>query len=312
MGARSVEQADRLDKVLAGWSDVGSRRRAREAIETGKVLVDGRVCREAGVKLQVGQQVEIRWNKPGTSKARQRARDELREAGLSIVFSDEHMVAVDKPPGLLTDTASREQHRTRDSAWKRLRAWLRPFGDRPRTVHRIDRDTSGVVLFARTDHAERQLRDQFRAWQPERVYLALVHGAVRADAETWEDLTRWNSGARLLVRLPPDAEGGKPTVSHVQVRRRFARQATELQVQLHTGRRNQIRLQAAERGHPLVGERLYGQSPRTPYAPRQLLHASRLTVSHPATGEPITLEAPLPADYKTVVRALRKQERGER
>ena len=138
MGAFTVEEPDRLDKVLAARPDVGSRRRAREAVETGKVTVDGEICREAGLPVEAGQTVEVHWNRPGTGKAVQKAKQELRDAGLSIVYEDEHLVAVDKPAGLLTDTASQEQHRTRDSAYKRLRAWLRTKGDRPRTVHRID------------------------------------------------------------------------------------------------------------------------------------------------------------------------------
>ena len=164
---------------------------------------------------------------------------------------------------------------------------------------------NGVVLFARTDHAERVMRDQFRAWQPERVYLAVLHGALADDEVTWEDHTRWNASARLLVKVPDDAESGKPTVSHIRVIRRYGSVATEVEVRLHTGRRNQIRLQAALRGHPLVGERLYGEAPRTPAAPRQLLHASRLVVRHPTTGAPLELKAPLPADYRKVTRSLR-------
>lgn len=307
MTERTVEVEDRLDKLIAAWDEVGSRRRAQNAIETGKVFVDGEVVRQAGQKIAAGSTVEIRWNRPGTGLARKKARDDLRAAGLRILFEDEHLVAVDKPPGLLTDTASREQHRTRDSVSKRLRAWLRVRGDRPRTVHRIDRDTSGVVLFARTDRAERHLRDQFRAHTTERTYLAVVHGIPAPPETTWEDLTRWNASARLLVALPPDAEGGHRTVSHIRVRRTFGRRAAEVEIRIETGRRNQIRLQAAERGHPLLGERLYGTMPRGgPTAPRQLLHAHRLVVIHPVTGEPITFKAPLPKDYKAVLRALKQ------
>lgn len=312
MSTRIVDTEGRLDKWLASWDSVGSRRRARQAIETGKVLVDGEVVQEPAFVVEPGVRVELQWNRPGTAQARHKSQQELRAAGVRIVYEDAAMIAVNKPAGLLTDTASVEQHRSRDSVYKRLRAYLRPFGDRPRTVHRIDRDTSGVVLFARTDAAERHLRDQFRKHTTERLYLAVVHGLPDFEHATWEDWTRWNKSARLLVQVPEEAEGSRRTACHVRVLRRLPPHAAELEIRLDTGRRNQIRLQAALRGHPLLGERLYGEPPRTPTAPRQLLHASRLTVLHPDTGEPVGLKAPLPADYKTVTRYLRGQDPSRR
>lgn len=305
MGARIVREAGRLDKLVASWDDVSSRRRAREAIETGKVLVDGEVCREPGQRVEAGSQVELQWNRPGTSKAKLKSSEEMRVAGLQILHEDPHLIAIDKPPGMLTDTASLEQHRTRDSVYKRLRAYLRPFGDRPRTVHRIDRDTSGVVLFARTDAAERALRMQFRSHTTRRVYLAIVHGSPRFETEAWLDFTRWNPRARILAAVPEEADGARRTACEVRVRRRW-REAAELEILLDTGRRNQIRFQAALRGHPLVGERLYGKPPRSPAAPRQLLHASQLGVVHPDTGEDLLIRARLHKDYKTVTRAMPK------
>ena len=105
MGAFTVEEPDRLDKVLAARPDVGSRRRAREAVETGKVTVDGEICREAGLPVEAGQTVEVHWNRPGTGKAVQKAKQELRDAGLSIVYEDEHLRVIDKPAGLVVHPA---------------------------------------------------------------------------------------------------------------------------------------------------------------------------------------------------------------
>lgn len=308
---RSADHDDRLDKLLAAWPDVGSRRRARDAIQTGKVLVAGAVCRDPGQQVAAGTLIEVQWNRPGTAKDRQKGERELRAAGLRILHEDAALIAVDKPPGLLTDTASQEQHRTRDSVAKRLRAYLRASGDRPRTVHRIDRDTSGVVLFAKNDAAERPLREAFRNHRPERIYLALVLGKPSFEETTWEDHTRWNPRARVLARVPEEAEGSRATRCDVRVRRQFGDRAAELEVRLDTGRRNQIRLQAQLRNHPLLGERLYVEEAarrrlrELPPAPRQMLHASRLWVRHPSTSEPLALLAPLPADYKKLTRQLR-------
>lgn len=311
MAHHTTTETLRLDKVVAAMADVGSRRRAREAIQTGKVLVDKEVCTEPGLMVAPGTHVELQYNRPGTGKDRVAGKKGLIEAGLDIVFEDEHLVAVSKPPGLLTDTASVEQHRTRDSVWKRLRAYLRASGDLPRTVHRIDRDTSGVVLFARTEPAELNLRDQFRNHRPERTYLALVAGQPTWDRAEWLDWTRWNGAARILVRVPPAADGGKETRCQVSVRRRFGHVASEIEVRLHTGRRNQIRLQASERGFPLLGERLYvdraGGRRIGPRVPRQMLHARTLGVIHPKTGRPLTLRARIPADYARAVAGLQER-----
>jgi 23S rRNA pseudouridine1911/1915/1917 synthase len=296
-----MSDAIRLDLRIAALADVGSRSRARSAIESGKVLVDGEVCTAPGMLVLPSAQVELQWRRAGTGKARRQGDQGMVDAGLAVLFEDAHVIAVNKPPGLLSDTASVEQHRTRDSVWKRLRAYLRPTGERPFTVHRIDRDTSGVVLFARTEQAEHALREQFRARDPERVYWALVSGLPPSDAFEWRDHTRWHAGRRLLGIVPPEATGARETISHVRVIARFP-EAAEIEVRLETGRRNQIRLQAATRGLPLLGERLYAKNGAS--APRQLLHARRLTVRHPDTNQPLTVEAPCPQDYLAVRKRL--------
>lgn len=293
--------SERLDRLVASLTSVGSRSRARKAIETGKVFVDEQVCTEPGAPVPAGATVEVRWNRPGTSVDRTKARAALDDAGLTILYQDDQVVAVDKPPGLLTDTASKEQHRTRDSVYKRLRALLRAAGDRPRTVHRIDRDTSGVVLFARSDQAEAALRDQFRARSPERVYRAIVVGSPDWNSQTWRDHTRWHKGRRILEKVHAKTPGAWETISHAAVVRRMG-ELTELEVRLTTGRRNQIRLQASLRGLPLLGERLYVDRthPRpanAPRAARQLLHAHELQVLHPTSRTTLTVRAPLPRDW---------------
>jgi 23S rRNA pseudouridine1911/1915/1917 synthase len=248
----------RADVVAASMASVGSRRRAREAFDTGKVFVDDRrmAPEEAGFPLPAGARLEVRWNQPGTGADRKRGEARLEAAGLRILFSDDHIVAVDKPPGLLTDVADVQQARERDSVKKRLHAWLRPRGKEALVCHRIDRDTSGVVLFGTWPRAADALREQFATHQPQRFYLVVVRGQPATDAGVWEDFTIWDRARLRLKRTHERAPGAMPTRSSWRVVERFG-DAALLEVQLDTGRRNQIRLQAALRGHPLVGERIY-------------------------------------------------------
>lgn len=308
---RVVEVAgERLDKVLASDPSVGSRRRAREAVETGKVFVDGRIVtpEEAGLPLPIGAVVEVRWNAPGTSMAKKKGEAGLTASGLRILFQDDDVVAVDKPPGLLTDTASVQQARERDSVRKRLGALLRASHREAYVCHRIDRDTSGVVLFATNEQYGQRLREQFANHQPERIYWCAVHGVVPGDAGVWVDSTRWDTGRLKLMNAAPQVPGAMPTRASWKVVERFAN-ATVLEVQLDTGRRNQIRLQAANRGHPLIGERIYlprGFDIGSLRVPRQALHARRVGFVHPRTGKPVVVESPLAGDLVALVAGLRR------
>jgi 23S rRNA pseudouridine1911/1915/1917 synthase len=164
------------------------------------------------------------------------------------------------------------------------------------------------VLFAKSRAAQQQLKGQFERHEPERVYLALVHGDVRAAAGEWRDLVVWGAEELRLKRTGRSDPDGAEAVCRFRVIERFGR-ATALEVSLVTGKRNQIRLQASLRGHPLLGETMY-RGPRAPAspvpAPRQALHAWRLGFAHPRDGRPLRFEAPLPADLDALLRLLRR------
>lgn len=300
------ESGWRLDRVVASLPDVGSRRRAREAIDSGKVDVDGVTAgpTDAGRPLPAGTRVEVSWSRPGTSHARASAERGLLEAGLVLLHQDRDLVVVDKPPGLLTDTASREQSMERDSVVQRLRPWLRAQGDSVHVVHRIDRDTSGVVLLARNTAAEEDLLGQFREHGPERVYRAFVLGIPEPQSGSWEDWMTWDRKGLLQRPCRSDAEGALLARASYQVVRTFQDRFAELEVRLVTGRRNQIRVHLQLRGHPLLGEKLYlprrWKDPEVPLR-RQALHAARLGIRHPRTGESVAFESPLPADLERLV-----------
>lgn len=300
------QEGQRLDQVVVALG-ASSKRKAQEAVRRGKVDVDGRPCTEPGARVAAGSTVSVHWSRPGTSRVAHKGRQGLDEAGLVVLYEDEHLLAVDKPPGLLTDAASHKQARERDTVRKRLRPLLKPRGQRPWIVHRIDRDTSGVVLVAREESVSVGLRDAFARHEPERTYLALVHGHLRPDEGEWADLMAWDGKQRIQRQVQSTHSKAVLAQARYRVVERL-RGATLVEVSLVTGRRNQIRLHAMLRGHPLVGERLYlpeGFAPPRGQAPRQALHAVRLALAHPVTGEPLELRSPLPEDFQRMLAVRR-------
>ena len=303
--ATSVEQAGwRLDKAVAARKSVGARRKARDVVESGKTSVNGRPCSDPGHLLAAGDTVTIAWNRPGTGRAHRLARVAVTAAGVTILHEDSWLLVVDKPPGLLTDTASRKQQRERDSVTDRLRKYLRPQGRAPFAAHRIDRDTSGAVLFAKDEGTYGRLRAQFHARTPERVYLAIVDGRPAPRAGMWSDWMAWDTRRLLQLEAGPDTPGAVLAEAHYSVTSELSAGRSVVEVRLVSGRRNQIRLHAMLRGHPLVGERLYlppGYTPRPADITRHALHAHRLAFDHPSTGARIAIESPVPPDLQRLL-----------
>jgi 23S rRNA pseudouridine1911/1915/1917 synthase len=174
-------------------------------------------------------------------------------------------------------------------------------------VHRIDRDTSGLVLFAAHERAQRHLKQQFLRREPERVYRAVLHGRVEPDAGHWRDRLVWSDKALIQREARDDDPRGADAISAYRVLERFDA-ATLLEIRLETGKQNQIRVQAQLRGHPLVGERRYvtAEAGETRIlCPRQALHAQALAFRHPADDRPLRFEAPLPKDLQKLLATLR-------
>jgi 23S rRNA pseudouridine1911/1915/1917 synthase len=230
-----------------------------------------------------------------------------RPADLDIVFEDASLVVVNKPAGLLSVPLERKGGA--DSVFDRVETYLRPFGKRrPLVVHRIDQDTSGLVIFAKHARAQAALKDQFRRREPLRVYLAVVYGHPDPRAGTWRDRLVWDEKALIQKSTHPRDPRGTDAVSEYRVRESY-RDASLVEVRLVTGRRNQIRLQARLRGHQLVGEKRYTFGPdtlRTIQFERHALHAWRLAFRHPMTGRALEFEAPPPRDFETLVERLRR------
>jgi 23S rRNA pseudouridine1911/1915/1917 synthase len=243
--------------------------------------VNGLVARDARAAVGAGDHVTLTGH---GSPAHQAGRAPF-PSPLRLIHEDEDLLVIDKPPGLLTVATDRERERT---AYRFLWDYLasrRPPG-RPFIVHRLDRDTSGLVAFAKSPAAKRQLQAQFEARTAEREYVAVVEGRVQADAGTLE--SRLVEDRALRVRAAPS---GKPAITHYQVLER-RRDTTVLALTLGTGRRHQIRVQLADLGHPIAGDREHG-SRHNPFG-RLALHACRLGLVHPATGQRVSFESAPP------------------
>jgi len=294
----------RLDKFLAAQHRAGSRGRAVTALERGKVILNGNdaTVEDGSRRLVAGDVVRLWKDRPGSSKSR-RATVIPR---LKVVYEDDALYVIDKPPGLLAVPLPRREAAPSvvDLIADHSRGRRRPL-----VVHRIDRDTSGLVILAKDESTRAHLKGQFRRREPERVYLAVVYGHPDPPAGTWLDHMVWDDRALIQKETHPRDPKGKEAISDYRVIESF-RDASLIEVRLQTGKRNQIRLQARLRGHTLVGERRYIFGPddlRPIDFPHQALHAFRLAFTHPDDGRTLRFEAPLPEDMKGLVNRLRSQ-----
>jgi 23S rRNA pseudouridine1911/1915/1917 synthase len=235
------------------------------------------------------------------------------KAGPSVrlVFEDAQLVIIDKPAGVSSVPYQDESGTAMDlvrEAWRRMG---RPATSTPlHVVHRIDKDTSGLLCFAKTKRAEIGVAAQLRAHTVERLYVCVAHGEVRAARIESMLVEDRGDGLRGSAR---HAGQGKRAITHVEPIEAL-RGATLCHVRLETGKTHQIRIHLAERGHPLVGERVYVRDAERDgvkliESPRLLLHAATLGFVHPTSGEALSFEAPLPEDFVSVVAGLRPRSR---
>ena len=271
---REVRLRERLRALHPGASGRG----IKQWLERGRVRVNGVVVRRGDALVGRNDRVEL--GPPAVAFP-----GELR-----LVHEDEHLLVVDKPAGLLTIPTQPERERT---VYRLLRDWMEARGaGRIFVVHRLDRETSGLLVFAKSFAVKHALQAQWEARTPERVYVARVEGSVRAPEGTLT--SRLAEDRALRVRPARAAGGGKDAITRYRVLERYPA-ATLLELALVTGRRGQIRAQLAALGHPIVGDRAYGG--RGDRRRRVCLHATRLGFVHPS-GRRVVFESPPPPSFR--------------
>ena len=279
--------------------------RARRLCSEGRVTVNGRRCLDAALRVPSGAAVVVDEAAPKLRTSR------LTEG--AIVYYDRDIVVVDKPASVLSVA---DEPGTKDTLANRARTLLRKIAPRDRdgalgVVHRLDKETSGLMVFARTADAKRTLAAQFRSHDIDRAYHAIAHGVIAATVvDTYLVLDRGDGlrGSHGHFRRPkgsPPPEA-KRSVTHVRPLARLAG-ATLVECRLETGRQHQIRIHLSELGHPLVGERVYirDYSGVLIESPRLMLHARTLGFAHPRTAKRLRFERDPPEDFEAMIESLR-------
>jgi 23S rRNA pseudouridine1911/1915/1917 synthase len=302
---------ERLDVALARLAADLTRSRVQRLVEDGRVRVGGRAAK-ASARLRGGEPVEVVLEPPAPSGA------VAQDLPLAVVHEDRDLVVLDKAAGMVVHPARGSPHSTVVNAllgrWGGGGAGADP--SRLGLVHRLDKDTSGCLVVARTEAALAALQAQWKGRTVEKVYLALCHGALAASGRLDtpygrhpRDRTRFTGRLRSATRR---------AVTEWRTVEGFGAAATLAEVTLHTGRTHQIRVHLSEAGHPLLGDAVYGGIRREARDPgglaaraaaaigRQALHAARLAFDHPRTGKRLSFEAPLPADFRRALAVLRK------
>jgi 23S rRNA pseudouridine1911/1915/1917 synthase len=292
------EPGERLDRWLTGRLADHSRAEVQRWIGEGQVTIDGKP-QKASYRVAGGDAVAVRVPLPT------RCDVEAEPIPLEILYEDDDLLVIDKPAGLVVHPAAGHWHGTLVNAVLHHRPDLEGVGGvhRPGIVHRLDKDTSGLILVAKNDRAHRDLQSQFKGREVEKTYLALVHGPVSPPSGEITAAVGRDSRDRKRMAIAAD---GRPAVTRYETLGVYGKHAL-LACHPLTGRTHQIRVHLAHIGHPIVGDAVYGgrRKPQVP-CPRQFLHAHRIRFRLPATGEKVEFTSPLPADLQGVLEGLER------
>lgn len=308
------EAGARLDAFLAARTPTRSRERLKRAIEDGDVLVNGQTSKPA-YKLRAGERIEVELT--ATTIDETLAPEPIP---LEIVYEDSHLIVVNKPAGLTVHPGAGAHSGTLANALRFHFAELSQHGGamRPGIVHRLDRNTSGLIVVAKTEQAHVALGDQFRAREVYKSYVALVHGRVKeARGKIDEPIAR---DPRHRTRMTIARRGGREALTLFRVRREYER-FTLLAVEIKTGRTHQIRVHLAWLKHPVVGDEVYGAGrdkniqdaelrTRIEKLGRQFLHAGEIRFRHPETNAPLRFTAEMPPELNGFLDDLNMRGRG--
>jgi 23S rRNA pseudouridine1911/1915/1917 synthase len=296
----------RLDRALAAAVPTMSRERLKSLILSGALAAGGRAVRDPATKVKGDENFRLVVPDPAP------AHNLPQDIPLAVVFEDEHLLVVDKPAGLVVHPAAGNRDGTLVNALLHHCAGkLSGIGGiaRPGIVHRIDKDTSGLLVIAKTDVAHEGLAKQFAAHSIERRYLAIVSGVPRTAQGTIDAPLARSAANRKKIAIV-EGSRGKRAVTHWK-RLKALKDAALVECRLETGRTHQVRVHMASLGHPLVGDPVYGRSEKTHGKllktlgfHRQALHAAGLGFVHPVTRRRLSFASPMPADMQELMAAL--------
>jgi 23S rRNA pseudouridine1911/1915/1917 synthase len=308
----AADKGKRLDQFLTVQLENISRARVQELISEGKVLVDGAAAK-ASLKLRGREQISVLGEAD-----RPPLRAIAEEIPLDIRYEDDDLAVINKPAGMMVHAGAgaTEDARNRGTL---VNALLHHFSTlsgvggelRPGIVHRLDKETSGLIVVAKNDEAHRKLAAQFARREVKKTYMALVHGWTKKDRGTIDQSISRDPVHR--TRMTTKKVGGREAITHYRAIRKIDGnfgKFTVLEVKIDTGRTHQIRVHMAALGHPIVGDALYGAPPQLrgkveqPTLQRNFLHAAELELQHPRTGEKIKLKADLPQELQSLLASV--------
>jgi len=289
--------SERLDAYLRAKFPAVSRGAIQRLIEEGHIKVNGRTVKPTH-HPHAGEQIEVHWPEARPTEA------QPEEIPLEILFEDQDLLILNKPPGLVVHPAAgHEEHTLVNALLHHCAGQLSGIGGvaRPGIVHRLDKETSGCLVVAKNDAAHVALAEQFAVRTVEKIYEAIVCGEVpRAQGEMRAAIARHPTHRKRMAVT--DGGGGREAWTSYRVLERL-HAATRVEALLHTGRTHQIRVHFQHLGHPVVGDATYGA--RQNQRLTELLHARKLTILHPRKKKPLTCKAPWPEDFKAALAALK-------
>ncbi|MDO4163133.1 MAG: RluA family pseudouridine synthase [Bacteroides sp.] len=281
-----VKEPMELMEFLAARMPQASRTKLKTLLSKRVVFVDNVITTQYNFPLRPGMKVQI---------SRDKGTKEFHNRLLKIVYEDAYLIVIEKMQGLLSVNTERQKERT---AYTILNEYVKRSGRQNRVfiVHRLDRDTSGLMMFAKDEKTQHTLRDNWHRIVFDRRYVAIVAGDMERDAGT---VRSWLTDRKLYVYSSPTDDGGQESITHYRTIKR-ANGYSLLELNLETGRKNQIRVHMQDLGHPIIGDGRYGLEDVNPLG-RLALHAFKLCFYHPVTNEQMQFETPYPADFKKLL-----------